>query len=140
MNRRQFLKGTGMVAGATVGYGLSDLLGNSFCDSLVDAYTELTGVVEKRMLASAQEVKQYLGETEEAQKKMTRYWDGILGGFEVESKELRTALDNIDRYVTEADMQERFEQSLKILHVRAFLKCDGRVWDSELATLDVLHI
>ncbi len=118
MNRRQFLKGTGMVAGATVGYGLSDLLGNSFCDSLVDAYTELTGVVEKRMLASAQEVKQYLGETEEAQKKMTRYWDGILGGFEVESKELRTALDNIDRYVTEADMQER----LKRLYDRVLLR------------------
>jgi len=70
------------------------------------------------METSAQEARQYLGETEQEMTKMTKYWDGMLGNFQNESNELRTILENIDRYVD----QEHIAERVKRLYDRIILR------------------
>ena len=110
LTRRGFVRILGAAAGAGIGYVLGKGFTGSLGEDVRDAYTELTGVVKRRMESSAKEARQYLGETEQEMAKMTKYWDGVLGNFQHEGKELRTILENIDRYVDQEHIGERIQR------------------------------
>lgn len=126
LTRRGFVRVLGTAAGAAIGYGVGKGLTGSLGDAVIETYAELSGVVKRRMEASATEAKQYLGETEQEMAKMTKYWDNVLGGFQQEAQGLRTVLENVDRYVEQEHIGERVRRSYDrlLLRVRALVDAE----------------